>query len=121
MGGGRADRPYTDVAMFGGVVKSTSSPEEVAQPRASATASGLKPSMLLGGTNLGEGLEHGVDDYKRLIDNAAELGTKWLLHCGTGNEALYTDYFELMRRATCAQVGCLLYHETARRHQPDCR
>ena len=65
---------YTDVAVFGGVVRSTSSAEEVAQACAEATAAGLKPLMLLGGTNLGEGLEHGVD-YKRLIDNAAELGT----------------------------------------------
>jgi sugar phosphate isomerase/epimerase len=90
---------YADVAVFGGGVKSTSSAEEVAQARVTATAAGLKPSMLLGGTNLGEGLEHGVDDYKRLIDNAAELGSKWLLDCGTSNETLYADYFELMRRA----------------------
>ena len=90
---------YKDVAVFGGVVKSTSSAEEVAQARAEATAAGLRPSMLLGGTNLAEGLERGVDDYKRLIDNAAELGVRWLLDCGTGNEALYADYFELMRRA----------------------
>ena len=90
---------FCDVAVFGGVVKSTSSAEEVAQARATATDAGLRPSMLLGGTNLGEGLERGADDYKRLIDNAAELGTKWLLDCGIGNEVMYADYFELMRHA----------------------
>ena len=90
---------FSDVAVFGGLVKATSSAEVVAQARAAATAAGLRPSMLLGGTNLGEGLEKGVDDYKRLIDNAAQLGARWLLDCGTSDESLYSEYFDLMRQA----------------------
>ena len=42
--------------------------------------------MLIGSTKLNLGLEAAVDDYKRLIDNAAALGTRWLLDCGTGTK-----------------------------------
>ena len=109
---------YSDVAVFGGVVKSTSSSSEVAQARTQATDAGLDPSLLLGGTDLADGLEHGVDDYKRLIDNAARLGTRWLLDCGTGDEAQYADYYELMRRAACRGLRGRYHDEAPRRHQP---
>ena len=48
---------------------------------------------------LNEGWKVSLDDYKQLIGNAAALGAKWLLDCGTSNEAHYRDYYELMRRA----------------------
>ena len=99
---------YTDVAVFGNkidedksgnLVRSDSTPEELAVARKAAADAGLKPSMLIGGTKLNLGLDAAVDDYKRLIDNAAALGTTWLLDCGTGNEELYDQYYELMSRA----------------------
>ena len=94
---------YTDVAVFANAgqvpVQADSTDTEVAEIRKAAAAAGLSPSMLIGSTKLNLGLAAAVDDYKRLIDNAAALGTKWLLDCGTGNEAHYADYFELMRRA----------------------
>ena len=94
---------YTDVAVFANAgqvpVQADSTDAEIAETRKTAAAAGLTPSMLIGSTNLNLGLEAAVDDYKRLIDNTAALGTKWLLDCGTGNEAHYADYFELMRRA----------------------
>ncbi len=94
---------YTDVAVFANAgqipVRSDSTDVEIAGARKAAAAAGLAPSMLIGSTKLDLGLEAAVDDYKRLIDNAAALGTKWLLDCGTGNEAHYADYFELMRQA----------------------
>ena len=63
--------------------------------------------MLIGGTKLDLGLDGAVDDYKRLIDNAAGLGTTWLLDCGTGKEEHFEAYFELMRQAAehARQVG----------------
>ncbi len=94
---------YTDVAVFANAgqipVRSDSTDAEITAARKAAADAGLAPSMLIGGTKLNLGLEAAVDDYKRLIDNAAALGTKWLLDCGTGNEAHYADYFELMRQA----------------------
>ena len=94
---------YTDVAVFANAgqipVQADSAEAEIADTRKAAAAAGLTPSMLIGSTKLNLGLEAAVDDYKRLIDNAAALGTKWLLDCGTGNEAHYADYFELMRQA----------------------
>ncbi len=94
---------YTDVALFANAgqvpVQADSTAAEIAETRKAADAAGLTPSMLIGSTKLNLGLEAAVDDYKRLIDNAAAVGTKWLLDCGTGNEAHYVDYFELMRRA----------------------
>ena len=94
---------YTDVAVFANAgqvpVQADSTEAEIAETRKIAAEAGLAPSMLIGSTKLNLGLEAAVDDYKRLIDNAAALGTKWLLDCGTGNEAHYADYFELMRQA----------------------
>lgn len=102
---------YTDVAVFANAgqvpVRADSTDAEISETRDAADAAGLAPSMLIGSTNLNLGLEAAVDDYKRLIDNAAALGTKWLLDCGTGNEAHYADYFELMRQAAphAGQMG----------------
>ena len=102
---------YTDVAVFANAgqvpVQADSTDTEIAETRKAAADTGLAPSMLIGSTKLNAGLEAAVDDYKRLIDNAAALGTKWLLDCGTGNEAHYADYFELMRQAAphAAEMG----------------
>ena len=102
---------YTDVAVFANAgqvpVQADSTEAAIVETRNAADAAGLTPSMLIGSTKLNLGLEAAVNDYKRLINNAAALGTKWLLDCGTGNEAHYADYFELMRRAAphAAEVG----------------
>jgi sugar phosphate isomerase/epimerase len=94
---------YTDVAVFANAgstpVSSDSTQAEIAETRKAAADAGLTPSMLIGGTKLNLGVDAAVADYKRLIDNTAALGTKWLLDCGTGNEAHYNDYYELMRQA----------------------
>jgi len=103
-----ADAGYTDVAVFANVidesrravpVRSDSTPDEVAAARKAAADAGLAPSMLIGSTKLNLGLDAAVDDYKKLIDNAAALGTEWLLDCGTSREELYDQYYELMSRA----------------------
>jgi sugar phosphate isomerase/epimerase len=94
---------YTDVAVFANAgstpVRSDSTRTEIAETRKAAADAGLTPSMLIGGTKLNLGVDAAVADYKQLIDNTAELGTKWLLDCGTGNEEYYDDYYELMRQA----------------------
>ena len=105
---------YTDVAVFlseGKVpVQSDSSKDEVAAVRAAAADAGVAPSMLIGGTKLDLGLDGAVDDYKRLIDNAAALGTVWLLDCGTGKEEHFESYYELMRQASthAEQAGVMI-------------
>lgn len=100
---------YSDVAVFANAgqvpVQADSSPADIAATRQAAAAAGLAPSMLIGSTKLNLGLAAAVDDYKRLIDNAGALGAKWLLDCGTGNEAHYAAYFELMRRAAPHAAG----------------
>ena len=97
-----AEAGYTDVAAFRTSdevpVRSDSTPEEIAAARKAAADAGLAPSMLIGRTQLNLGLEAAVEDYRRLIDHAAQLGTRWLLDCGTGDEARFDDYYELMRR-----------------------
>ena len=102
---------YTDVAVFAHdkqmPVDSNSSKQQIAEARKAAEDVGLAPSMLLARTHLELGLDEAVADYKRLIDNAAELGTKWLLELGTSKEEFYADYPELMRQAAphAAQAG----------------
>ncbi|MDP7130124.1 MAG: TIM barrel protein [Planctomycetota bacterium] len=98
-----ADAGYTDVAVFANdgqvPVRSDSTEEEIGAARQAAEDAGLKPSMLIGRTQLNLGLEAAVEDYCKLIDNAAALGAAWLLDCGTSKEEHFDDYFELMRQA----------------------
>ena len=93
---------YTDVAVFANLgkisVRSDSTAEEIAATRKAADDAGLVPSMLISGPKLELGLDAAVDDYKKLIDNAAKLGAKWLLNGGTSNKEQFSSYFELMRR-----------------------
>lgn len=97
---------YTDVAVFGKALNSKSSDDKVAGVRNAAANAGVAPSMLLVGSDLTGTLEHAVDDYKRLIDNATALGAQWLLDLGTGKEAQYANYFEMMRQvASHAQAA----------------
>lgn len=79
-------------------VRADSTPDEIKTCRNQANDAGLSPSMLIGTTRLQLGLEAAVDDYRRLIDNAALLGSQWLLDCGTEKPEHYADYVELMRR-----------------------
>ena len=98
-----AEAGYSDVAVFANEgqvpVRSDSSPDEVAAAREAAAQAGVQPSMLIGRTRLDLGLEAAIEDYKRLIDNAAALGTKWLLDCGTGKPEWFDDFFQVMREA----------------------
>ncbi len=97
---------YSDVAVFGHEVTSSSSNEQVAEVRKAAADTGLNPSMLLGGSDLSGSLENSVADLKRLIDNTAGLGAKWLLDCGISNEEHYGKFFELMRQASPHAEAC---------------
>lgn len=103
---------YTDVAVFANAgqnpVRADSTSSEIKATSRVAANAGLTPSAVMGSVRfLDKGLEVCLDDYQRLIDNTAALGAKWLLDCGTSNEAHYSDYYELMCRATphAAQAG----------------
>ena len=103
---------YTDVAVFSNAgknpVRADSAIAEIKAARRAAADAGLTPSALMGSVRfLDQGWKVSLDDYKRLIDNAAALGAKWLLDCGTANETRYGDYYELMRHAAphAAQAG----------------
>ena len=93
---------YTDVAVFSNAgaipVKSDSTSAEIDTARQTALDAGLNASLLIGRTQLNLGLDAAVNDYRRLIDNTAAFGAKWLLDGGTSNEAHCSDYYELMRR-----------------------
>ena len=91
---------YTDVALFTQAgVGSQSTPAEVRQAREVARDAGLRPSMLLGRTQLEAGPEAALADYRRLIDNAALLGASWLLSTGTMQPDQYEVFFDLMQAA----------------------
>jgi sugar phosphate isomerase/epimerase len=75
---------YTDVALFGNTgVTSESSRETVLAARQTAGDAGLNPSMVLAHARLELGIKGAAADYRRLIDNAALLGARWLLDLGT--------------------------------------
>lgn len=107
---------YSDVAVFAHdrtmPVDSNSSADQVSQARSAAADAGLSPSMILGRTHLELGLDAATDDYKKLIDNSASLGVKWILELGTGKEEQYEDYPKLMqavaKHAASAGIGISL-------------
>lgn len=98
---------YTDVAIFANQigdakvipVDTDSTPTEVAAVKKAASDGGVNPSMLLGRAHLDKGLDGAVADYKKLLDNAAELGAKWILELGTSKEEFYEIYPKVMRQA----------------------
>lgn len=94
---------YTDVAVFAHdsimPVDSDSSSEQVAAAKKATADAGVNPSMLLGRTLLDRGVDGAVDAYKQLLDNAAALGSRWILELGTGKEEFYGIYPTVMQRA----------------------
>jgi sugar phosphate isomerase/epimerase len=98
---------YTDVAIFANQVGDAkvipigteTTPGEVAAVKKAVADAGVNPSMLLGRANLDKGLDGAVADYKKLLDNAAALGTRWILELGTGKEEFYEIYPKVMRQA----------------------
>lgn len=92
---------YDHVALFNhqgkAPVGSESTAAEVVEAARAAQDSGLTPSMVLGRPRVDLDLDAAVADYRRLIDNAAELGARWILDLGTGDESRYDTYVELMR------------------------
>ena len=94
---------YDHVALFANQgkapVRSDSSADEIVAAVQAVAAAGLTPSMVLGRTRLDLDLDDAVDDYLRLIDNAAEVGAGWILDLGLNDDGRYEDYLELMRRA----------------------
>jgi len=94
---------YEHVALFNSAperktpVRADSTPAEVASVRQAAADAGVVPSMVLARTRLDLGVDAAVDDFKRLIDNAAAVGATWLLELGTGDEARHDDYVQVMR------------------------
>ena len=97
-----AEAGYTDVAIYAnkGVIplRADSSPEEIEETLATVERYGLTPSMLLGGLNLGGDIEESIENYRRLIDVAAQAGATYLLNTGVTDPAVYDRYFETMRR-----------------------
>ena len=93
---------YTDVAVFssGGAVpvRSDVTSDEAKAVGRIARDAGLEPSMLIGSTKVDLGVDKATDDYKTLIDRAADMGAKWLLSCGVGNPDLFGAFYEVMRR-----------------------
>lgn len=102
---------YKHVALFAhnGIlpIRCDSSDGEVRQVRQTAANAGLNPSMVLGRTHLDLAIEKAITNYKKLIDNTASVGARWLLELGTGNEELYGKYFELMSQVApyAGEVG----------------
>lgn len=97
---------YDHVAIFAnqGVqpVRSDSSPAEIDEVFRVTSDCGLQPSLVLGRTQLDEGVEQAADLYRRLIDNTAEIGSRWILDLGTSKDEHYDAYVELMRQVAPA-------------------
>jgi sugar phosphate isomerase/epimerase len=93
---------FRDVALFynqtdhGAAIAVTahSSAQEIAAARQACAAAGLVPSLLLAGDwQTGNAVDH----YRRLIDNAQQLGTSMLLDFGCERAEQLPDYIALMQ------------------------
>ena len=102
---------YTDVAVFQNsdelAVTATSTADQIAAVRQAATAAGVKPSMVLGGVSLEQSRDAAFEDFRRLLNNTAAVGAKWLLQCGTEDESRREMYYALLERAApvAAEIG----------------
>jgi sugar phosphate isomerase/epimerase len=101
-----AEAGYTDVALFAGVQAETPRPEVLAV-REMVLGAGLVPLMLIARAQLDLGEQEAIAAYKRLIDNAAALGARWLLELGTSKLEYYERYVSVLRQAApyAAQAG----------------
>lgn len=101
-----ASAGYTDVALFHDAGIDGESPrEEVLKAREIVLDAGLNPSMLLAAPKPEK--PDAAEIYKHLIDNAAALGSRWLLDLGTSDVSLTDAYVALMRNVTphAAEAG----------------
>lgn len=89
---------YQHVGLGLGVITSSSSREEALAVREAAQQAGVAPSLMLANSKIAQGLDVAVEDYRRIIVNAAEVGARWILELGTDRLELREDYVELMRR-----------------------
>jgi sugar phosphate isomerase/epimerase len=90
---------YSDVALFGNAgLTSESDRSTTLAARRTAEDAGLSPSMLLARARLELDQAEAVADYKRLIDNAALLGSKWLLDLGSGQTENRDAYIATMQQ-----------------------
>ena len=74
-----------------------STEDEVAVLRARVQRAGLKPSTVLGGFPMDGTPDESVTALEALIDRIALFGARYLLHCGTSNEADYDRFYETMK------------------------
>jgi sugar phosphate isomerase/epimerase len=93
---------YEEVSVYSNAgsipITSSSSSEEIANTVATVKKHKLVPSMLLGSPNLGLNVEDAIEDYKKLVDATATLGCRWIMNGGTEDQALYENFFEIMRQ-----------------------
>jgi len=71
--------------------------DEVALLRAQVQAAGLKPSTVLGSFPFDSTFDQSVSVLKAMVDRIALFGARFLLHCGTNNEAHYDRFYETMK------------------------
>ncbi len=97
---------YKDVAVFANLgvqpIRSDSTPAEIEHVTKVTADCGLRPSLILGRTELELGHQAALERYRRLIDNSAEVGAQWILDLGTSKDEHYDAYVELMRSAAPA-------------------
>ncbi len=106
-----ASAGYTHAALFrnrGRLPVAADTPRaEIARLRRRLDDLGLTASMVLGAMPLDSGDDGpALDQYRRLLDNAAAVGAHYVLDCGCMNDALRPVYIRRMRRAADHAQNC---------------
>lgn len=87
---------YTDLCASTAIVNASHSKDEVLAAKKAALDAGVQPSMLMGHGDPTLPLDEAVDQYKKLIDNAALYGARWLLELGTSKTELAQQYVAIL-------------------------
>jgi sugar phosphate isomerase/epimerase len=79
------------------VLDTTSPPGRAAQVRAQVESAGLTPSTLLAGMQFGSPLPEAAAHFRQVIDLAADVGARYVLTCGTNDDAHRSTYCDIIR------------------------
>ena len=67
------------------------------------SAAGLRMNTVLAGIDLSDGVDAAVSELQSLLGNIAAVGGRYFLSCGTNENAVRSEYYEVMRQG--AEIG----------------
>ena len=85
------------------LLDANSGADEIKWINQTVSTAGLQMSTVLAIINLSAGVDAAVNELQALLRNVAAVGGSYFLSCGTDEDAVRSDYYEVMRQG--AEIG----------------